>query len=194
MKTQLTFLGTGTSQGIPVIGCECEVCKSRDPKDNRFRSSALVKYGDITILVDCGPDFRIQMLREDVQHLDAVLLTHSHKDHTGGMDDLRSFNLLEHKPINIYCEEYVENSLKKEYSYAFTEHHYPGVPEWGIKRIDGHTPFMVEPNDTGSFTIDFVNDGYVLHRLSATIDSDANIAINNDNNHHYYLSMCIKMS
>lgn len=148
MKTKLTFLGTGTSQGIPVIGCECEVCKSRDPKDNRFRSSALVKYGDITILVDCGPDFRIQMLREDVKHLDAVLLTHSHKDHTGGMDDLRSFNLLEHKPINIYCEEYVENSLKKEYSYAFTEHHYPGVPEWGIKRIDGHTPFMVAPNDT----------------------------------------------
>ena len=76
------------------------MCKSRDPKDNRFRSSALVKYGDITILVDCGPDFRIQMLREDVKHLDAVLLTHSHKDHTGGMDDLRSFNLLEHKPFD----------------------------------------------------------------------------------------------
>ena len=147
MKTKLTFLGTGTSQGIPVIGCECEVCTSTDPKDKRFRSSVLVQYGDITILVDCGPDFRMQMLREKVKHLDAVLLTHNHKDHTGGLDDLRSFNLLEHKPINIYCEDYVLNSLKKEYSYAFTEEHYPGVPEWNVKHIDGHTPFIVEPNE-----------------------------------------------
>ncbi len=147
MKTRLTFLGTGTSQGVPVIGCECEVCKSTDPRDKRFRSSALVTYGDITMLIDCGPDFRCQMLREGVKHLDAVLLTHNHKDHTGGLDDLRAFNLLEHKPINIYCEEYVEESLRREYSYAFTDHHYPGVPEWSIKRINGKTPFIVEPND-----------------------------------------------
>lgn len=148
MKTKLTFLGTGTSQGVPVIGCDCKVCKSLDPHDKRFRSSVLVQYGDLTILVDCGPDFRMQMLREDVKHLDAVLLTHNHKDHTGGMDDLRSFNLLEHKPINIYCEKYVENALRHEYDYAFAEPHYPGVPEWCIKRINGHTPFLVEPNDT----------------------------------------------
>ncbi len=148
MKTTLTFLGTGTSQGVPVIGCECDVCKSADPKDNRLRSSALVKYGDITILVDCGPDFRYQMLRAGVKHLDAVLLTHNHKDHTGGLDDLRAFNLLEHKPVTIYCEEYVEESLRREYSYAFTDHHYPGVPEWGIKRINGSTSFKVEANDS----------------------------------------------
>ena len=147
MKTKLTFLGTGTSQGVPVIGCDCKVCRSSDPHDKRFRSSVLVHYGDLTILVDCGPDFRMQMLREDVKHLDAVLLTHNHKDHTGGMDDLRSFNLLEHKPINIYCEEYVEKALRHEYDYAFAEPHYPGVPEWCIKNINGHSPFLVEPND-----------------------------------------------
>lgn len=148
MKTKLTFLGTGTSQGVPVIGCDCEVCTSADPHDRRFRSSALVTYGDITILVDCGPDFRCQMLRENVKHLDAVLLTHNHKDHTGGLDDLRAFNLLEHKPVTIYCEEYVEESLRREYSYAFTDHHYPGVPEWEIKRISGKAPFTVNANDT----------------------------------------------
>ncbi len=148
MKTSLTFLGTGTSQGIPVIGCECDVCKSTDPRDKRLRSSALVKYGDITILVDCGPDFRYQMLRAGIKHIDAVLLTHNHKDHTGGLDDLRAFNLLEHKPVTIYCEEYVEESLRREYSYAFTDHHYPGVPEWGIRRINGCDPFEVSPNDS----------------------------------------------
>ena len=147
MKTKLTFLGTGTSQGVPVIGCDCKVCRSSDPHDKRFRSSVLVHYGDLTILVDCGPDFRMQMLREDVKHLDAVLLTHNHKDHTGGMDDLRSFNLLEHKPINIYCEEYVEKALRHEYDYAFAEPHYPGVPEWCIKNINGHSPFLFGPND-----------------------------------------------
>lgn len=148
MRTKLTFMGTGTSQGIPVIGCGCEVCTSNDPRDKRYRSSALVEFNGITILVDCGPDFRSQMLRAGVKHLDAVLLTHNHKDHTGGLDDLRSFNLLEHKPMNIYCEEYVEASLRKEYSYAFTEHHYPGVPEWNIIRINGHDNFTVQPNDS----------------------------------------------
>lgn len=148
MSTKLTFLGTGTSQGIPIIGCQCEVCKSTDPRDKRFRSSVLVEHEGITVLIDCGPDFRSQMLRADVRHLDAVFLTHNHKDHTGGLDDLRSFNLLEHKPINIYCEKYVEEAMRREYSYAFTEHHYPGVPEWNIINIDGHHNFMVEPNDS----------------------------------------------
>ncbi|MGN1225708.1 MAG: MBL fold metallo-hydrolase [Candidatus Cryptobacteroides sp.] len=147
MKCKLTFLGTGTSQGIPVIGCKCEVCTSADPRDKRYRSSALVEYGDITMLIDCGPDFRSQMLRAGVEHLDAVLLTHNHKDHTGGLDDLRSFNLLEHKPVNIFCENYVEHSMEQEYSYAFVEPHYPGVPEWYVRHIDGKHPFRVEPND-----------------------------------------------
>ena len=168
MKTSLTFLGTGTSQGIPVIGCECDVCKSTDPRDKRLRSSALVKYGDITILVDCGPDFRYQMLRAGIKHIDAVLLTHNHKDHTGGLDDLRAFNLLEHKPVTIYCEEYVEESLRREYSYAFTDHHYPGVPEWGIRRINGCDPFEVSPNDSLPTLVWESGVGYHKEKSSGT--------------------------
>ena len=101
MKTKLTFLGSGTSQGVPMIGCGCEVCQSTDPRDKRLRASVLVEYGDQTILVDAGPDFRQQMLRAGVGHLDAILLTHNHKDHTGGLDDVRAFNYLEGLPAEI---------------------------------------------------------------------------------------------
>lgn len=136
MKAKLTFLGTGTSQGVPMIGCTCEVCKSEDPRDKRLRSSVLVEYGGKTILVDAGPDFRQQMLGQGISHLDAILLTHNHKDHTGGLDDVRAFNYLEKSATQIYCEEYVEESLRKEYSYAFAENRYPGAPEWDIHRIN----------------------------------------------------------
>lgn len=145
-KAELTFLGTGTSQGVPIIGCDCPVCTSGDPRDKRLRSSALVNYGGLTILIDCGPDMRAQMLRENVRHIDAVLLTHNHKDHTGGVDDLRSFNLMERKPVNIYCEKYVEDALRKEYSYAFAEVKYPGAPEWKTHLINGRDPFKVHSN------------------------------------------------
>lgn len=145
-KAKLTFLGSGTSQGIPIIGCNCPVCKSTDPRDKRLRASALVRWKGLTILIDCGPDFRTQMLREGVDHLDAVLLTHNHKDHTGGVDDLRSFNLIEAKPVNIYCEEYVMKALRQEYSYAFAEKKYPGSPEWNIHLIDSSKPFKVHSN------------------------------------------------
>jgi phosphoribosyl 1,2-cyclic phosphate phosphodiesterase len=128
-----------------MIACDCEICRSKDPRDRRLRASVLVEYGGLTILVDAGPDFRTQMLREDVHHLDAILLTHNHKDHTGGLDDVRSFNLLEAKPVNIYCQEYVEQSLRREYSYAFAEKKYPGAPEWNIHRI-GRDPFLVHSN------------------------------------------------
>ena len=145
-KAKLTFLGSGTSQGIPIIGCNCPVCKSTDPRDKRLRASALVRWKGLTILIDCVPDFRTQMLREGVDHLDAVLLTHNHKDHTGGVDDLRSFNLIEAKPVNIYCEEYVMKALRQEYSYAFAEKKYPGSPEWNIHLIDSSKPFKVHSN------------------------------------------------
>lgn len=135
-KTQLTFLGTGTSQGVPMIGCGCEVCKSTDPRDKRLRASVLVKHEGLRILVDAGPDFRYQMLRAGVSSLDAILLTHNHKDHTGGLDDIRAFNYLEKKATQIYCEKYVEESLRKEYSYAFEEIRYPGAPEWDVHIID----------------------------------------------------------
>lgn len=145
-KAKLTFLGSGTSQGVPMIGCDCDVCKSEDPRDKRLRASALVEYCGLTILVDAGPDFRYQMLRQGVRHLDAILLTHNHKDHTGGLDDVRSFNLLESHPTNIYCEKYVIESLKREYSYAFEEERYPGAPEWRVHEISSNAPFTVHSN------------------------------------------------
>lgn len=146
MKAKLTFLGTGTSQGVPMIACSCPVCQSRDPRDKRLRSSALVEYGGLSILVDAGPDFRYQMIRQDVRHLDAILLTHNHKDHTGGLDDIRAFNLIEGHPVNIYCEQYVEQTLRHEYAYAFEEQKYPGAPEWRVHNIDGGSPFEVHSN------------------------------------------------
>ncbi len=146
-KAKLTFLGSGTSQGIPMIGCDCPVCTSEDPRDSRLRASVLVEYCGLSVLVDAGPDFRYQMLRAGVRHLDAILLTHNHKDHTGGIDDVRSFNLLEAKPINIYCQDYVYTSLKREYSYAFPVDGklYPGAPEIHVHVI-GNEPFGVHSN------------------------------------------------
>ena len=142
MTTKLTFLGTGTSQGVPMIGCGCDVCLSKDPRDQRLRSSVLVEHEGLTILVDAGPDFRQQMLRAGVSHLDAIILTHNHKDHTGGLDDIRAFNYLEKKASQIYCEKYVEDSLRMEYSYAFEEVKYPGAPEWDVHIID-EKPFCI---------------------------------------------------
>ncbi len=141
-------MGTGTSQGVPIIGCQCEVCRSNDPRDARLRASALVEYGGLTILVDAGPDFRTQMIRAGIRHLDAILLTHNHMDHIGGLDDVRALNYIDRKPAYIYCEEKVLQSLKIMYSYAFAEVKYPGAPEWRIRLIDGR-PFIVEPNDRG---------------------------------------------
>lgn len=138
----ITFLGTGTSQGIPVIGCKCKVCLSLDNKDKRLRSSAIIEHNGSVLLIDAGPDFRQQMLREGISSVDAVLLTHEHKDHTGGLDDVRAINFIRKEPFTIYCEERVKESLKREYSYAFEEYKYPGVPEFDIKIIDT-APFYI---------------------------------------------------
>ena len=142
MKNRLTFLGTGTSQGVPMIGCNCEVCKSSDPRDKRLRASVFIEYEGLKILVDAGPDFRQQLLREDISSVDAILLTHNHKDHTGGLDDIRAFNYFDKKATDIYCEKYVEESLRQEYSYAFAEVKYPGAPEWNVHDID-ENPFCI---------------------------------------------------
>ncbi len=133
---RLSFLGTGTSQGVPVIGCECKVCKSENSKDKRLRSSVLIEYLGFKILIDAGPDFRQQLLRVQIKNLDAILLTHEHKDHTGGLDDVRAFNYINGRALPIYCEERVLRSLEKEYSYVFEENRYPGVPEFDIRVID----------------------------------------------------------
>lgn len=142
--TELTFLGTGTSQGVPVIACRCEVCRSSDSRDKRLRTSALVRHGDTTLVIDAGPDFRQQMLREQVMRLDGILLTHEHKDHTAGIDDIRAFNHAMRRAMDIYATQQVQNVIRKDFDYAFHEHKYPGAPEINLVTIDGDTPFAVK--------------------------------------------------
>lgn len=138
----ITFLGTGTSQGVPVIGCDCAVCISNDPKDDRLRTSIMVSTPEQNIVFDTGPDFRQQMLREKVQHLDAVVFTHEHKDHVAGLDDIRAFNFKQRKDMEVFATLQVQEALKREYSYIFAEHKYPGVPQVNLNTIDLN-PFMV---------------------------------------------------
>lgn len=133
---EVTFLGTGTSGGVPLIGCQCEVCKSPNPKDKRLRSSILLRTGTHNIVIDCGPDFRQQMLREDVRALDALVMTHAHKDHTGGIDDIRAFNFIQQKPVIIYCDYATELGIKEQFSYAFTETDYPYLPKMNFVQIE----------------------------------------------------------
>lgn len=125
---KVTFLGTGTSQGVPVIACNCQVCLSQDFKDKRLRSSILIKSDEATVVIDSGPDFRYQMLRENVQQLDAVVYTHEHKDHIAGMDDVRAFNYKQQAAMDIYASENVQNALKREFYYVFSDFKYPGIP------------------------------------------------------------------
>lgn len=136
---KVTFLGTGTSQGVPVIACECATCLSEDPRDKRLRTSLLVEAGNITLVFDAGPDFRQQMLRENVTKLDAILLTHEHKDHIAGMDDVRAFNYKSRDAIDIYAEERVQKAVRREFSYVFAEYRYPGVPRMRLNPIPGHS-------------------------------------------------------
>ena len=173
MKAKLTFLGTGTSQGIPIIGCRCPVCQSQDPRDKRFRAAAVVEFCGVRILIDAGPDFRMQMLAQGIGHLDAILLTHNHKDHTGGLDDVRSLNYIDKRAVDIYCEDRVLTTLKREYGYAFEEHRYPGSPEWHVHIID-ERPFIVRSSrDAGELV--WVHDvGYFLKQADGTLSpSDA---------------------
>jgi len=139
---KVTFLGSGTSQGIPVIACSCSVCTSADTRDKRLRSSILLQVDDKNIVIDSGPDFRYQMLRAGVMHLDALVFTHEHKDHTAGLDDIRAFNYKQGEAINVYSHKRVQDALKKEFSYIFANHKYPGIPQLDLFEI-GHHPFEV---------------------------------------------------
>lgn len=136
-KIELIFTGTGTSQGIPVIGCECKVCTSSDPRDKRLRTSLLIRSALTTLVIDAGPDFREQMLRHNVKRLDAVLLTHAHHDHVAGLDDVRAFNYLQKQAMPIYGSAQCLQLLQSCYAYAFDENKYPGVPEF--------LPVAIEP-------------------------------------------------
>lgn len=132
---KITFLGTGTSQGIPVITCGCEVCHSGDHRDKRLRVSIFIETGDKTIVIDSGPDFRYQMLRANVKDLDAIVYTHEHKDHVAGLDDIRPFNYMLRKNIDIYATVRVQEALKREFSYIFAEKVYPGTPKINMHTI-----------------------------------------------------------
>lgn len=141
----ITFLGTGTSQGVPVIACECEVCTSPDKHDKRLRSSILVEAEGKVIVIDSGPDFRYQMLREGVKHLDAVVFTHEHKDHTAGLDDIRAFNFVQQEPMDVYATPRVQESLKQEFAYIFAAFKYPGIPQLNLHTIGANEAFNIGP-------------------------------------------------
>jgi phosphoribosyl 1,2-cyclic phosphate phosphodiesterase len=138
----ITFLGTGTSSGVPMIGCDCEVCTSSDRRDDRLRSSIMLRGGGQCIVVDTTPDFRYQMLRTGTRHVDAIVFTHPHKDHIAGLDDIRAFNFFSRKPMQLYANYLTEEALRRDYYYAFSENKYPGVPEIVLNQIDDK-PFRI---------------------------------------------------
>ncbi|MCX2473328.1 MBL fold metallo-hydrolase [Pedobacter sp. MC2016-05] len=150
---KITFLGTGTSQGVPVIACNCEVCTSTDKKNNRLRTSILIETNDKSIVVDSGPDFRYQLLREKVKDLDAVLFTHEHKDHIAGLDDIRPFNYLLHKVIDVYATERVQAALKREFYYIFAETKYHGLPQINLHTINNGEDFKIGENTIIPFEV-----------------------------------------
>ncbi|MES2591151.1 MAG: MBL fold metallo-hydrolase [Bacteroidota bacterium] len=133
---QITFLGTGTSQGVPLIACTCKVCQSNDSNDKRLRTSILIEEKGKTFIIDTGPDFRQQMLRENVKNLDAVIFTHEHKDHTAGFDDIRAFNFINRKKMDVYASDRVQQAIRREFAYIFSDFKYPGIPEINLHLLE----------------------------------------------------------
>jgi len=135
---KVTFLGTGTSQGVPFIGCGCAVCTSHNPKDNRLRSSVWIQTPEASIVIDSGPDFRYQMLRAKVHKLDAIVFTHGHKDHIAGLDDVRAYNYHDNKAMEVYATAATQEGLKREFYYIFSDHTYPGIPKVNLHTINSN--------------------------------------------------------
>jgi phosphoribosyl 1,2-cyclic phosphate phosphodiesterase len=144
---KITFLGTGTSQGVPVIGCTCEVCRSLDFRDKRLRSSVHVETDGFSIVIDTGPDFRQQMLREGISRLDGVLFTHGHRDHLAGLDDVRAYNYLQQSDMPLFATRMVLDQIMSEFYYAFDENKYPGIPQLQLNAIE------TEPFTIGGVTV-----------------------------------------
>ncbi|ROI10662.1 MBL fold metallo-hydrolase [Chryseobacterium sp. H3056] len=170
---QLKFLGTGTSQGVPVIGCHCEVCTSADPKDRRFRSSVLITTDSgKKILIDCGPDFRLQMLENKEEQIDAVLLTHEHNDHIIGLDDLRPLIFKNRKNIDLYARKRVGDEVRSRFPYAFAEVKYPGAPSFNLHEITENFSLF----NTEIFPIEVMHgaiaiDGFKINKLAYLTDA-----------------------
>ncbi len=140
---KVTFLGTGTSQGVPVIGCKCAVCRSGNVHDKRLRTSVLLQVNGLNIVIDSGPDFRQQMLRCGIDHLDALIFTHGHKDHTAGLDDIRAFNFIQGGKVEVYATSEVQDVLRREFSYIFDGTDYPGIPQIKMLTI-ANSPFQID--------------------------------------------------
>ncbi len=151
-QLKITFLGTGTSTGIPMIACTCAVCTSYNPKDKRLRSSILIESPATTIVIDTTPDFRTQMLRIHNARLDAVLFTHPHKDHIAGLDDIRAYNFFQQKPMDVYANALTAEALKHEFAYVFADKKYPGIPQINLHTID-ETPFVIGDIPVQPFTV-----------------------------------------
>ena len=172
---KVTFLGTGTSQGIPIIGCKCPVCKSANARDKRLRTSALVSVGDKNILIDIGPDFREQMLRNDVSHLDAILVTHAHRDHVAGIDDIRPYNYYQQSAIDIYARSNAIEAIRRDYAYIFAQHIYPGLPEANLIEVSGSS--VVRIGNTEVVPIEAMHKdmpilGYRMERFAYVTDAN----------------------
>lgn len=177
-RMKLTFLGTGTSQGVPVIGCRCAVCTSADGRDSRLRTAAMVETQGMRLVIDAGPDFRAQMLRTGVRHIDAILLTHEHKDHIAGLDDVRAFNFVDypaavHK-VDIYASARTAACVRKDFDYAFAQDKYRGVPEIELHEIDPERPFRVRDVEivpvSGRHSERFSVLGYRIGKLAYLTD------------------------
>jgi phosphoribosyl 1,2-cyclic phosphate phosphodiesterase len=174
LSITIEFLGTGTSGGVPMIACKCEVCKSADLYDKRLRSSILIKSKTTTVVIDTTPDFRTQMLRSGVEHIDAVLFTHSHKDHIAGLDDIRAFNFFSKKSIPIYANQETSDALKRDFYYAFAELKYPGIPEINLHTIQDE-PFHVGDILFQPFSVRHMNMDVTAYRIgNFTYITDAN--------------------
>ncbi len=168
---KLTFLGTGTSCGVPVIGCQCKVCQSNDPKDKRLRCSALVETDTTRLLIDCGPDFRQQILKQPFRKIDGILITHSHYDHMGGMDDIRPY--CQFGEINVYADPQAKEAMLEMLPYCFAEHRYPGVPAIGLHEILPHHKLRI--GDIDIMPIEVMHDklpilGFRIGKLTYITD------------------------
>lgn len=171
---KITFLGTGTSQGVPVIGCQCKTCLSENIKNKRLRSSVLIQNKGTNIIIDAGPDFRYQVLRSGISFLDAILITHGHKDHVGGLDDIRAFNYQQQKAMNVYAGKFAFPDLEREFHYAFDTNRYPGAPQINLIEVDENA-FSISGIEIQSILVQHYENpvfGYRLGKFSYITDAN----------------------